>query len=300
MRIFKVAACAVALSGIIAGAAVMATAPEAQAKPEAQTKPKTVMRGKIPSTAVFIGGGSRIGVSVREVEDEDVKAAKLTAPAGAVVEDVVEESAAEKAGIRKGDIVVEFDSERVRSARQLTRLVQETPTGRKVSAVVVRDGQRVTLSVEPDSGTGFFDGLRGMKDWEGFAYARPAIPPTPPAAPVPPAWSMDDFFFRSGRLGITVDDLSPQLAEYFGTKEGVLVTSVQDGSSAAKAGLRAGDVITSVNGSAVDDPAELRRRLQNVDEGEEFTIAVMRDKKPQTLKGKLEQSSRRRSYRSVI
>ena len=102
---------------------------------------------------------------------------------------------------------------------------------------------------------------------------------------------MDDFFFPrgSGRLGITVDDLSPQLAEYFGTKEGVLVTSVQDASAGAKVGLKAGDVITSVNGSAVDDPAELRRRLQNVDEGEEFTLTVMRDKKPQTLKGKLDQ-----------
>ena len=84
---------------------------------------------------------------------------------------------------------------------------------------------------------------------------------------------MDEFFFPrgSGRLGITVDNLSPQLAEYFGTKEGVLVTSVQDDSAGAKAGLKAGDVITSVNGSAIDDPAELRRRLQNVDEGEEFT-----------------------------
>ena len=99
---------------------------------------------------------------------------------------------------------------------------------------------------------------------------------------------------------ITVDDLSPQLAEYFGTKEGVLVTSVQDASAGAKLGLKAGDVITSVNGSAVDDPAELRRRLQNVDEGTEFTLTVMRDKKPQTLKGKLDQTVRRRSYRSTI
>ena len=78
------------------------------------------------------------------------------------------------------------------------------------------------------------------------------------------------------------------------------MTSVQDASTGAKAGLKAGDVITSVNGSAVDDPAELRRRLQNVDEGEEFTLTVMRDKKPQTLKGKLDQPVRRRSYRSTI
>ena len=295
MRTFKVAACAVALSGVVAGAAVIAS-PSAD-----QARTKTVTPRKIPSTAVILGGGSRLGVSVREVEDEDLKGARLPAPAGAVVEDVAEESAAEKAGIRQGDVVVEFDGERVRSATQLTRLVQETPSGRKVSAVVIRDGQRVTLSVAPDSGGGVFENLRGLKDWEGFAYARPAIPPAPPAPVPPPAFRWDDWFSAgSGRLGITVDNLSPQLAEYFGTKEGVLVTSVRDGSAGAKAGLKAGDVITSVNGSAVDDPADLRRRLQNEEEGAEFTIAVMRDKKPVTLKGKVEDTTRRRSYRSMI
>lgn len=296
MKIFKAAACVVALSGITAGAAVVGSTIDEQ------SKAKTVTRGK-SSTAVLVGGGSRLGISVREVEDEDLKGAGLTTPSGAVVDDVSEESAAAKGGMRKGDIIVEFDGDRVRSARQLTRLVQETPSGRKVPAVVIRDGQRVTLNVEPESGSGFgFERLRSLEDWgENFAFARP-VPPTPPAPAAPPAWRMDDFFFPrgSGRLGITVDDLSPQLAEYFGTKEGVLVTSVQDASAGAKLGLKAGDVITSVNGSVVDDPAELRRRLQNVDEGAEFTLTVMRDKKPQTLKGKLDQTVRRRSYRSTI
>jgi serine protease Do len=300
MKILKAAACVVALSGITAGAAVVASTIDGQ------SKAKTVTRGKFPSTAVLMGGASRLGISVREVEEEDLKGAGLTTPSGAVVEDVSEESAAAKGGVRKGDIIVEFDGDRVRSARQLTRLVQETPAGRKVPAVVIRDGQRVILNVEPESGAGFgFERLRSLEDWgENFAFARPVVPPTPPTPPAPaaPGWRMDDFFFprSSSRLGITVDDLSPQLAEYFGTKEGVLVTSVQDASTGAKAGLKAGDVITSLNGSAVDDPAELRRRLQNVDEGEEFTLSVMRDKKLQTLKGKLDQPVRRRSYRSII
>jgi serine protease Do len=75
---------------------------------------------------------------------------------------------------------------------------------------------------------------------------------------------------------------------------------VQGDSTAAKAGVKAGDVITSLNGAAVDDPADLRRRVQDLDEGAEFTMGVMRDKKPLTLKGKFEQTVRRRSYRSVI
>ena len=296
MNIFKVAVCLVALAGATAGVALMASAADGQKQ--------TVTKEKSPRAVVIAGSGGRLGISVREVEDADLKGAGLSAPAGAVVDEVSEQSAAEKAGMRKGDVIVEFDGERVRSARQLTRLVQETPAGRKVTAVVVRDGQRVPLSAELQSG-GFYDSWRGLEEWgRNFSMnlpVRPAVPPPPPAPTPPPAWRMDEFFFRgNGRLGITVDDLSPQLAEYFGTKEGVLVTSVRDASAGAKAGLKAGDVITSVNGSAIDDPAELRRRLQNIDEGEEFTVTVMRDKKLLTLKGKLESSARRGSYRSIV
>ena len=78
---------------------------------------------------IFGGSGSQIGVSIRDVEDDDAKAAKLPAPGGVVIEEVSEDSPAARAGMKKGDIVVEFDGERVRGVRQFTRLVQET-TGR--------------------------------------------------------------------------------------------------------------------------------------------------------------------------
>jgi serine protease DegQ len=94
--------------------------------------------------------------------------------------------------------------------------------------------------------------------------------------------------------------LSQQLAEYFGTKDGVLVTSVADDSAASKAGIKAGDVITSFNGSGVTAPSDLRRRIQQLQDGDEFTIGVIRDKKGVTLKGKAERTRPRRTYRSVI
>ena len=105
---------------------------------------------------------------------------------------------------------------------------------------------------------------------------------------------------RSNRLGVTVGSLSTQLAEYFGTKQGVLVTSVSDGSAAAKAGVKAGDVITSLNGTRVDEPSDVRRRIQDLNEGEEFTVEVMRDRKPLTLKGKAERTERRRTSRTIL
>jgi serine protease Do len=96
---------------------------------------------------------------------------------------------------------------------------------------------------------------------------------------------------------MTVSDLSTQLAEYFGAKEGVLVTAVTEGSAAAKAGLKAGDVITSFNGGSITNPPDLRRRIQRLEDGDEFTVGIVRDKKPQTLKGKYQSS---RTTRTTI
>ena len=101
-------------------------------------------------------------------------------------------------------------------------------------------------------------------------------------------------FSSSGRLGITVDELSEQLAGYFGTKDGVLVTSVNNDSAAAKAGLKAGDVITALDGGTVDSPADLPAQTQRLERATEFTLDIVRDKKPMTLKGKVEAPRARR------
>jgi serine protease Do len=266
-----------------------------------------------PRVFQFAGGtGSWIGVSVRELADDDVTKAKLPASVGVWVEEVSKESPAETAGIRAGDVIVEYDGERVRGTRQFTRLVQETPAGRKVQASVIRDGQRVPLSVEPREGGGgnFFGELDRLPEmargWMVPAPPAPPAPPSPRAVPVPPAppapprgnfdFDFGDLLGRvgSGRLGITITELQPQLADFFGTKAGVLVTSVTPDTAAAKAGLKAGDVITAFNGTPVTSTSELRQRSSALKDGEEFSVGVVRDKKPTTLKGKAEVSGARR------
>lgn len=303
MRIWKTAALGAALA--VAAGVGAALTPVAQA----QTR---VIRAQAPRALEVLTGGSRIGVSIRDVDGGEGKDAKGVT-AGVIVDDVSTGSAAEKAGIKKGDTIVEFDGERVRSVRQLTRLVQETPPGRTVQAVIVRGGQRSTVSVTPSEGGSFrFEGFEDLAELgRDFRYRVAPRPPAPPAAPAPPArpappapppvWNFDDLLGRSGgRLGISVSSLSPQLAEYFGTKEGVLVSSVTDDSAAEKAGVKAGDVITSFNGSAVSDPSDVRRRAADLQDGDEFTIGVMREKKALTLKGKAERRDSRRSYRTVL
>jgi serine protease Do len=237
---------------------------------------------------ILAGRGSQIGVTVRDVDEADTKISKLPSLAGVLIEDVAADSPAAKAGLKKGDVVVEFDGERVRSVRQFTRLVQETPAGRRTQT---GDGNEFSV---------FRDLARDFS----FDMPRPAPPPPPaaPKAPVPPAFpDSDTFIWRPNTsLGMTVGDLSAQLAEYFGTKDGVLVTSVADDSAASKAGIKAGDVITSFNGAEVTTPSDLRRRMQRLENGEEFTVGVMRDKKSLTVKGKADAARPHRTAHAIV
>jgi len=142
MKILKTAGIGVAVLGLAALALLIAPALNLHA--QARREPLVALAGQGI-------GGSEIGLSVRDVESAEVTSAKLPAPAGAVVDDVYAGSPAEKAGFKSGDVVVTFDGEKVRSARHLTRLVQETPEGREVTAVVVRSGERIDLKVTPQA-----------------------------------------------------------------------------------------------------------------------------------------------------
>ena len=104
------------------------------------------------------------------------------------------------------------------------------------------------------------------------------------------------FMVGRGRLGVNVQELTPDLAAYFGVKDGLLVNSVQADTPAAKAGFKAGDVIGTVNGKAVTTPDDLIKEL--ADKDGEVTIGVTRDKKPLALKATLE--SRKAPARRVI
>jgi membrane-associated protease RseP (regulator of RpoE activity) len=172
-----------------------------------------------------------------------------------------------------------------------------------VRASLLRDGQRQDVSIVPREGGGYrFERFGDLAEWgRDLPFKMAPKPPAPPSPPSPPGvWGFDQFMGGSNaRLGVTVSSLSSQLADYFGTKEGVLVTSVTADSAAGKAGLKAGDVITAINGSPVDEPADVRRRIQELESGAEFTIAVMRDRKAVSLKATLE-TQRRRTVRSVL
>lgn len=225
---------------------------------------------------MLAGRGAEIGVRI-----EDGNAG------GVLVEEVQPDSPAEKAGLKRSDVIVEFDGEHVRSARQFGRIVQETPPGRTVKATILRDGQKKELSITPTEGRGagmLIDGDRLRERLGDLGNLRDRLP-----------FNFNfDFDVPGGmgslsgrRLGVGVGELTTELAEYFGAKQGVLVTSVTDGSAAARAGLKAGDVITSIDGQVVRSREDLVRALRDGKE-DELTIGIVRDKKESSVKAKIE------------
>lgn len=233
-------------------------------------------------THIFImGGQSWLGVQIGDVTGEKARELKLPRESGALVEDVEEESPAAKAGLQANDVILSFDGETVRSAAHLARLVQETPAGRKVSLQISRGGQTRQVEVS-------LEGRRGLRGMPGVHMGRIAVPPVPPLPPMP-EFDFEVYPSRP-RLGISADELTPQLADYFGVKQGkgILVREVVAGSAADKAGLKAGDVIVRVDEQEVGDVQGLRRALRRQGEAKEVTLAIVRDRREQSVKVTLE------------
>jgi serine protease Do len=324
MRTFLVVAAGLTLaSGVIAAAAGSGQAPGEKPKQKVITRTESpavwVSDDGLPGDeapmarrlAILDGRGVELGVSI-----QDLDAKQQATASGALVQEVREDSPAAKAGIKKGDIITDFDGEHVRSARHLSRLVAETPEGRTVKTAVLREGKRVDLSVTPESGA--HAGRRIEREFElkvpspEMFAGRPGddelMGPGPGSRKFffdvrpPKGGGPGDFmWFAPGRarLGVGIEELTPQLAEYFGAKDGVLVTSVEPETPAAKAGLKAGDVITSVNGKAVGNGGELIEAVQSAEDGAEVTVGYVRDKKTATAKATLEPREKERIERRV-
>jgi serine protease Do len=222
------------------------------------------------------GPGSSIGVTIRDQTGD---------ASGVVIDSVREGTPATRAGLQKGDVVVEFDGERARSAQQFTRLVRETAPGRSVKMTITRDGSSRTLDITPEARDSVTlqqfpriteDVFRELPRDFDFRFDPQG------------AWG-ENFFGTPRRLGVSIVPLSDQLATYFGVKEGVLVSEVASGTPAASAGIQAGDVITAVNGRSVMSSADLVREVRESDAGSTIEVRLTRNHKEQSVKVTLPQ-----------
>ena len=203
--------------------------------------------------------GSYLGIGIQEITAERAKALKLREEAGVEVTRVAPDSPADKAGLREGDVVLQYNGMKVEGLEQLSRLVRETPVGREAKLDIFRNGAPLTLTAS----IGEHPMLPGMSD--GFSFHMPDV-----LHPIPG--------LRSPMLGVEAEPIDGQLAQYFGVNEGVLVRTVMKGSPAEKAGVKAGDVILRVNEGKVTTPAEISAHLRAA-HGKPVPVAVMRDHK---------------------
>lgn len=231
--------------------------------------------------SLFIGGGSFLGVYAEDIGKENMSRYGLREVRGVGITGVVKDSPAEKAGLKKDDVILRFDNESVTSVRKLNRLVSEVAPDQTARVAISRGGseQEVTVTVGKREGQeNMMQGLRALRvmpegpnvwKWEG------------------PAPDHEGFVFAGGnnrRIGISTMQLTKQLADYFGVADGrgVLVTSVGEDSPAAKAGIKAGDVITAADGEKVEGAGDLSRTINKKKEGD-VTLTIIRNKSQRTI-----------------
>jgi serine protease Do len=241
-----------------------------------------MLGGLIPPTA--IGQNTRVivnpdvsylGVNVQEITADRAKALKLVEEAGVEVTRVEPSSPADQAGIMTGDVVTQYNGQRVEGIEQFSRLVRETPAGRDARLTVMRNGAAQTIVVKVGSRrAGVFDSGNlslavPFPRGGGFSIQIPDVP-------------RSRMTWRNSTLGIEAESIDGQLAEYFGAKDGVLVRSVTRGSPAERAGIKAGDVITRVGDSRVTTAADVSNRLRSA-RGASTPVVLLRERKEMTV-----------------
>jgi len=260
------------------------TATGAFAQASARTAPRA------HAAATVSTNSSYLGIGVQEIDADRAKTLKLKDVRGAEVTSVADDSPAAKAGVKDGDVILEFNGQPVEGGEQLSRLVRETPVGRQVKLGIWRNGAMQTVSATVEARKGVV--IASGDGWTVMPEIRiPNVPPTPMPA-MPPGMDFPGFMttWQSGMLGIVGESMSQQeqLAEFFGVKEGVLVKSVNKNSAAEKAGIKAGDVIIKVEDEHVGSTREITSALRSLRSKKTVNVTVVRNKKEMTLPVTLE------------
>jgi len=185
-----------------------------------------------------------IGTSVQRVSPEIADSLGLNTAHGALVADMVKGGPAERAGVKTGDVIVEFDRKPIKDSADLPSAVARVTPGTSVQLKIARDGKEMSLPII----------VGEMKEAE--------VATTTPA----------------GELGLTVQPLTPQLAENLGIErgEGLVISAVTPGSNAEEAGLRSGDVITEINRQPVKNLADYKRELARNEKAKSVLFLVRR------------------------
>ena len=213
--------------------------------------------------------GGWLGVSIQDMTPRLARSMDLKATEGALVSDVVDDSPAEKAGIKDEDIIVEYNGKKIAGADDLYDAVRESKSGSSVPVVIIRKDERKVLTATV-----------GELPKRELSIAAPRI------SRKVVVWN------ESAMPGLQLRELTEQLGSYFGAPDnrGVLVEEVEKDSKADKAGFKAGDVITRMGKRTIEDVDDVRRVLYAYDEGEKVDVEILRKGAKQTLSVEVEES----------
>jgi membrane-associated protease RseP (regulator of RpoE activity) len=207
---------------------------------------------------------------------------------GAVVEDVEDNSPADKAGIKNDDVIIKFNKINVTEADQLRELISTTKPGDEVSIVVLRSGKEKNLKAKmgtmPENHKMVMMTKAGECCEGGSGECKDCSPKEKHIIKIVKGGDHPDVF-----LGVELQNLTDQLAEYFKVKDGkgVLVASVVKDSPAEKAGIKAGDIIVKLNDKQIEKHAGLIDQLEDLKVGDEVSVTVVREGTEKSLKATL-------------
>jgi serine protease Do len=214
-----------------------------------------------------------LGIQMEEVTAENVAKYKLNREHGVIVRSVAKGSPAEAAQLLTDDVILEFGGTQVWSVTQMTRLVQETPAGRKVDLVISRDGKKVAVTAQ----------VQERKASDAYQGLLKELIPNVPSDPIGRNFQFKNVVpgiqnENKPRLGVTLQPLTDQLAEYFGVegKNGVLISSVA-ANSPSSGKLNPGDVIISIDGRKIYGTEDLAQGLR--EKSGTIVLKVVRNKK---------------------
>lgn len=219
-------------------------------------------------------GSAYLGIDVRDITPESAKQLKLGEERGAEITMVDRDAPAGKAGFQEHDVILDFDGQRVESVEQLRRMIHETPAGRTVTIGFSRDGQVRSTKVQLAN--------RAAVEAKSYTFTMPKVEVHVPRMEMP---AIQIITMSGSRAGLLVSNVTSQLGEYFGCKNGecVLVQSVEKGSPAEAAGFKAGDVILKVDSERIADMSDWRSALRGHRGGGKVSVTILRERREQTL-----------------
>jgi C-terminal processing protease CtpA/Prc len=211
-----------------------------------------------PHSSPAAAGGPQLGVYLQEFND-NLREHFMFKGDGVLIVEVIEDTGADRAGLKNKDIIIEINGEKIGSVDDIQNEVKKTRPGEKIEMKIFRGKSKKNMLVE----------VTEKKRRSARHYPR--------------KWVQ---FMNNDRpwIGIHMQDLNPQMAEYFKVEHGVLITEVTEDSPAERSKLKAGDVIITWEKRQIEDTKDLLKRLDKSEPGDEVTLTIMRNGKKKKKK----------------